>query len=1592
MPAIMHDGLRWLNEDLALKQRVLNLEHDLSNGYLLGEILHIHNHQPNFALFQELETSEAKVNNFILLEPTIRLLGVPFDAKVAYNVMRGTPGAINSLLYQMKMVLDRLVKFSVPVSMRPTTSPAGVKPLPNLSQRTTKPQYDRATHSIFAAAVRDMVQSQKGINLERSLRRFEVEGARQKRIVQVEKERSLLAEELHTEAIRLQGIHDLAQRKALCDSWEENNVDGWLINMDRKRNRELRIDRFRRRVVRARVSRIQQAKMVGQRAVQYDLPAFEARSREASRTASGNQEEHEATPWAFAASTRGFLEARALEKGYKWQMAKFHSKRSEERIGAREKRSRISPASNCPRRRFITEREESQSHEHLQAGADALKQKLMKRCYAEELVERQLESVFRYKAIMTENREYRKQQYAARADVDAEGLLKRDQASLDSFRRQYELGVRAQAERCEAAAVTTAAAAATRIEKMCRETLEGLFALSMEVVRYRAYSEHRREPGALSPDQDPMPSLQWKDMKCSFIRGGPLLHMGTTVTEPAKEWGCTSLLPLAEGRIDEFCAPGQDDETKETVAYFLDGCEFEDYINETGWWGKHGTTSGPKDFAQAASVADVTQADLGSSKSSMEDGDDARAVDPTGSQEPSAPSSIAGGEENVLNTANPLHGLGECVIETALAANPLPPPRPPPDVPTFSLRICMCGRTLTGKSEQAIRLADRYCLKVYAALLVEAIREIEEENQAVQAQASESSEVGGVMLSGDDRAEYMGWIIDDFPGTAEQAVVLEKYLSGYDESAHVPSRQDATSKLAPASPLSEATEDKGTPMSGIDLAIYIDAPRDVILKRSLGRLFDPVTAEPYHFEGALPQYDVVCKERLVHPEDPANASAELSLQVATQEQTSEELKTFLEKFGTLRMVDSGDSTPDALFGKLNAVVVAMVQEAGERDTKSEGGDLTGDCAALHHGDEGEDARDKRHDDHDGLDGASAREPSITDGVVDGRGTPAEQQPKEAASTDEGSSALGNGVSSSTFASTAESARSAQERGKEGGLLAGGLAVALSGHWRTAELHFEDTGRRVFRELRNQRLSINGHVRSLRDTFSAFLRRPDDKQSHLAEFCSSFNALDQDLRFDDRARKELLLRTEECRSKLWFNVEERKEHAAKVLGTIQGDAGWVERQQGTVSNNMILLMQAEVERFHAGVLLLHDYYQIKVQEVTNDNSVVLTLLLPPEAEGAPVKETPGPKSSGKKDKDGKGGGKKGHEGKGGKGSKGDPSGDPSFGALRTTPWPPIEALASLVDVIAAGDMTQVAVEAEKTGGAAAQGKGKAEKGKKPASKSARKADVEVEEAKTPLEAALSVVMAYADAWGSDAFPVPAEDEVASQAGDGATGASASSVQRVPPPKPFLLHRAVWAQAGVLTTRCLLLSRVGETLSAGIRKKADLVYGELQRCLDERVSEEQRAVEAAMTMAEECIDEQSAIEHEWNIQGKSFSVDENFRLVPVPITNVSRPGVSETLGVFTKLQALRLQDALASIQHVGTEGLDDAMVMPEDVVEVLLRLSAEEGALPDCWASASKADLIQVATRFLDPEQTGQVEVEKVVSSITSKTPEELILLA
>lgn len=71
-------------------------------------------------------------------------------------------------------------------------------------------------------------------------------------------------------------------------------------------------------------------------------------------------------------------------------------------------------------------------------------------------------------------------------------------------------------------------------------------------------------------------------------------------------------------------------------------------------------------------------------------------------------------------------------------------------------------------------------MKVYAELVVEAIAEIEQENAAAASRTSKAQKNANpgdhdhekITPSEDDHAEYMGWIIDDFPNSAKQVHLL----------------------------------------------------------------------------------------------------------------------------------------------------------------------------------------------------------------------------------------------------------------------------------------------------------------------------------------------------------------------------------------------------------------------------------------------------------------------------------------------------------------------------------------------------------------------------------------------------------------------------------------------------------------------------------------------------------------------------------------------------------------------------------------------------------------------------------------------------
>ena len=65
--------LSWVNNDLKLSKTVTNLDKDFANGYLLGEILHIHNQQANFNLFSNKEVSLYAMRRRTTTRPNVRL-------------------------------------------------------------------------------------------------------------------------------------------------------------------------------------------------------------------------------------------------------------------------------------------------------------------------------------------------------------------------------------------------------------------------------------------------------------------------------------------------------------------------------------------------------------------------------------------------------------------------------------------------------------------------------------------------------------------------------------------------------------------------------------------------------------------------------------------------------------------------------------------------------------------------------------------------------------------------------------------------------------------------------------------------------------------------------------------------------------------------------------------------------------------------------------------------------------------------------------------------------------------------------------------------------------------------------------------------------------------------------------------------------------------------------------------------------------------------------------------------------------------------------------------------------------------------------
>ncbi|CAK9114622.1 Sperm flagellar protein 2 (Protein KPL2) [Durusdinium trenchii] len=226
----------WLNNEVCLTRKVSHeFGKELSNGFLLGELLYRFNQQGDFAEFRDSERLACKVDNFVRLERTLTRLGVKgFDSRTALSIMNGCDDkACVDLLYKIKMTLQSI---KVVVGRHPEAlMPGNFLALSDLPQRTTKPEYDAAKSTIFEQSVRMRMQSQNQVDMHKHLTPFYEEKQRQDMHIELMKQEDRDDREMYYYELRQRRMLNKQGELEYLNAWHEKGIGIWTENQRRRK-------------------------------------------------------------------------------------------------------------------------------------------------------------------------------------------------------------------------------------------------------------------------------------------------------------------------------------------------------------------------------------------------------------------------------------------------------------------------------------------------------------------------------------------------------------------------------------------------------------------------------------------------------------------------------------------------------------------------------------------------------------------------------------------------------------------------------------------------------------------------------------------------------------------------------------------------------------------------------------------------------------------------------------------------------------------------------------------------------------------------------------------------------------------------------------------------------------------------------------------------------------------------------------------------------------------------------------------------------------------------------------------------------------
>lgn len=675
----------WINNEVELSKHVDQFEKDFSNGYLFGELLKKYNQQDNLEEFSNKNTRDSKINNFVLLEPTFRSLKIRFNAQLIDNIMKEKRGAALGLLCQLKMALEKVY---VPMDTRMSDT------MPAKKLNPGKEIYDNQAHQFFKRRLQEINDSQKNINLNNHLNKFEEIRMKQEAQAKREEEEEKDLKKRMKQDMRKAQIDKLQRNSGFMEEWLRKGIEDWKKNQTTKKEREKKqlefefkqtkkIESFTMTQVNMAVNEVTSGieefeQTLKKQGIDPDVPGSNPSSPSKTRMTAQQSSTKMKLGTNLSVSIIGSGDTKTKERGSRMSEA---TRKERER-----RRGKLTKALNNDILRDM----ENQTRE------EQYVERLKRQSKQEEELAYEIWRTQQCKNVVIENRKLREARYFKRKELDTNNAYAREEEMLRNLDEQRNIDEESQAERESILRIDAMQQKRLHKADKCAKMLNEIFEIANQ-----AYILQQKT------DSEEIDERYWREWMKLF-KENKSIHQTYVLDKPDPDEDDDRV--VGETKID------LENEPTDASEFTLDDEELTDYLKNQGQW-KSDLVTGEGNRVDIAAILSSGE--------------------PTGGKgAKGAPVEVKLDESDMkIPEALPKNNILGDVVEQIIHLNyEGEKDIVKPDVPShLPLKVSIIGKSFSGKKTQAQLLAEKYNLVQYHPyeLINEALERAQEDLEPI---------------------------------------------------------------------------------------------------------------------------------------------------------------------------------------------------------------------------------------------------------------------------------------------------------------------------------------------------------------------------------------------------------------------------------------------------------------------------------------------------------------------------------------------------------------------------------------------------------------------------------------------------------------------------------------------------------------------------------------------------------------------------------------------------------------------------------------------------------------------------------------------